>query len=67
MAVTAHWMAEENGHLELRSALVAFHRVWGKHTAKKLASIMLAVVDRAGVTTNVSPFYFFISSSRLGN
>ena len=57
MAVTAHWMAEKNGHLELRCALVAFNKVWGKHTAKNLARIMLAVTDRAGVTTNVSPFY----------
>ena len=46
MAVTAHWMAENDGHLELKSALINFQRVWGKHSAKKLANIMLRVLDR---------------------
>ena len=54
MAVTAHWMAENDGHLELKSALIAFQRVWGKHSAKNLANIMLRVLDRAGTTNKVS-------------
>jgi hypothetical protein len=67
MAVTAHWLAEKNGHLELRSALVAFHRVWGKHTAKNLANILLLVLDRAGVTIKVSSVFTFpFSPSQLG-
>ena len=57
MAVTAHWMADKSGHLELQSALIAFHRVWGRHTAKNLANIMLRVLDRAGVTTDVSSLF----------
>ena len=57
MAMTAHWMAEINSHLKLQSALVAFQRVWGKHTAKNLANIMLCVLDHAVVTTNVSSLF----------
>ena len=57
MAMTAHWMAEINSHLKFRSALVAFHRVWGKHTAKNLANIMLHVLDRTGFTTDVSSLF----------
>ena len=63
MAVTAHWMAKKNSHLELKSALIAFQRVWGKHSAKNLASIMLRVLDRAGTTNNVSLMYIFYSIS----
>jgi hypothetical protein len=59
MAVTGHWMAEKNGHLELKSALIAFQRVWGKHTAANLARIMLGVLDRAGTTTNVSYSFYY--------
>jgi hypothetical protein len=61
MAVTAHWMAKKNGNLELKSALIAFQRVWGKHTAANLARILLGVLDRSGTTTNVSySFYYFL-------
>jgi hypothetical protein len=61
MAVTAHWMAQTNGHLELKCALIAFQRVWGKHTATNLARILLSVFDRAGTTTNVSSLLLFYS------
>ena len=54
MAVTAHWMAKTNGQIELKAALIAFQRVWGKHTAKNLASILLHILDCAGTTNNVS-------------
>ena len=60
MAVTAHWMAEKNGHLELKSALLAFQKVWGSHTAKNLASVMLRILDRAGTTTNVSSLFIIL-------
>jgi hypothetical protein len=62
MAVTAHWMAQDNGHLELKCALIAFQRVWGKHTASNLARILLGVLDRAGTTTNVSSLFIILFS-----
>ena len=76
MAVTAHWMAENDGHLELKSALIAFQRVWGKHSAKNLANIMLRVLDRAGTTNKVSisasvflthsfVFFFFFKTGHI--
>jgi hypothetical protein len=61
MAVTAHWIAiDMAGHLSLKCALIAFHKVWGKHNASNLATVMLNVMDRAGTTTKVSSFYSFI-------
>jgi hypothetical protein len=61
LAMTAHWMCKDNaGHLQLRSALVAFHRVWGPHTAKNLSSVILWLLDRAEVTANISLLFFFV-------
>ena len=60
IAITAHWMGkDESGHLELKNALIAFQRVWGKHTASNLARLVLQLLDRAGTTTNVSPCLVF--------
>lgn len=55
IAITAHWIAkDESGHLQLKNALIAFQRVWGKHTSSNLARLVLQLLDRAGTTTNVS-------------
>ena len=62
MAVTAHWMANKNGHLKLKCALIAFQRVWGKHTTKNLARILLGVLDHAGTTTDVSSLFIILFS-----
>lgn len=60
IAITAHWMGnDESGHLTLKNALIAFQRVWGKHTASNLARIVLQLLDRAGTTTNVRPSLIF--------
>ena len=53
MAITAHYLLEDNGKLLLRSGLIAFHHIPGKHDAKTLAQHFVALTDRAGITTNV--------------
>jgi hypothetical protein len=61
MAVTAHWIdtALTNGPrgpqyvLELRSELIAFHLLPGRHTAEHLARAFLASLDRVHVIHKV--------------
>jgi hypothetical protein len=55
LCLTAHWMArnKRTGALELQCALIAFHHVTGRHDGVNLARIMIALLDRAGVTTKV--------------
>ena len=65
LAITAHWMCQDKGgNICLTSALIAFHRVWGKHTAKNLSKIMLDLFDRTQSTNKASwsfnIFYCFI-------
>ena len=42
--------------MELRTALVAFHHVTGKHDGVNLAGIVLCLLDRAGITALVGWF-----------
>ena len=55
MCITAHWLARNRrtGELELKCALIAFHNVTGPHDGVNLSKIMLALLDRAGVTERV--------------
>jgi hypothetical protein len=54
-AITAHWLYEnEAGNIKLRSRLIAFHRFWGRHTAKNMVEVTLKLLDRAGTIANVS-------------
>jgi hypothetical protein len=55
LAMTAHWIAETEGALtlELKSALIAFHRMRENHTGNKLAKTVMYLLDRAGVTVKV--------------
>ncbi|KAF9230026.1 hypothetical protein BU15DRAFT_57676, partial [Melanogaster broomeanus] len=55
LALTAHWIAgdEKTGGLELKSALIGFHRVRGNHTGLVLARAILYLLDRAEVTMKV--------------
>jgi hypothetical protein len=56
-AVTAHWLYEDGaGNFKLGSRLIAFHRFWGRHTAKNMADVTLKLLDRAGTTTKVGVF-----------
>ena len=44
---------KRTGALELKCALIAFHNVTGRHDGVNLARIVLALLDRAGVTSKV--------------
>lgn len=55
LAMTAHWIARYNNSLQFKSSLIAFHRVWGKHSGKNLAKIVFDMLERVGVTSKVFP------------
>lgn len=62
LAVTAHWIQTtpvQTPHgvqyeLTLRSSLVAFHQVPGRHTGEHLSQAFLHVLDCIGITEKVS-------------
>ena len=59
MAVTAHWIEAvvEKGSqktLWLRSDLVGFHKLPGRHTGEHLAHCFLFITDRLKITEKVS-------------
>jgi len=55
LAVTAHWVAvvEGTSALQLKSALITFHRLRQGHTGKELVKTMMYLLDRAGITLNM--------------
>jgi hypothetical protein len=55
MAITAHWIAVIPGttSLELKTALIAFHQLYGDHDGESLATVVLHLLDRAGITVKV--------------
>jgi hypothetical protein len=57
-AITAHWASRDasDGSIKIKARLIAFHRVFGRHTGEKLAKLCLDLLDRAGTTANVSFF-----------
>jgi hypothetical protein len=54
--MTAHWISKPEGSssLQLKGALIAFHRLRGRHDGKTLAKTVVELLDRAGVTVKVS-------------
>ena len=59
LAITAHWIAKDGtSPLQMKTALIAFHRIHGSHDGKSLASTVLALLDRAEVTVKV---YFLLN------
>jgi hypothetical protein len=58
MCITAHWIAREliTNSLVLKAALIAFHCLRGSHDGKALAEATIQLLDRAGITANVSAF-----------
>jgi hypothetical protein len=40
--------------LQFKSALIAFHHLNGRHTGELLATTLISLLDRAGVTAKVS-------------
>jgi hypothetical protein len=55
LAMTAHWVAKVEGGtgLQLKTALIAFHRLEGRHDGKTLAEVVLQLLDRAQITVKV--------------
>ena len=55
LAVTVHWISQglSNQHLTLKSALIGFQRVDGKHSGANLATHILSSLDRADITLKV--------------
>ncbi len=59
MAVTAHYIEVKNvvdsrAVIQLRSRLVGFHRVPGRHTGEHLAQGFIYILDRLGMSRKVS-------------
>jgi hypothetical protein len=67
MAVMAHWLEAtliqtDKGpryKLKLRTDLVGFHRVPGRHTGEHLAQAFMVIMDRLGAALKVSIQYLF--------
>jgi hypothetical protein len=58
LAITAHWIAKLKGTtvLHLKTALIAFHRLYGGHDGKSIAQIVLCLLDRAKITVKVNTY-----------
>lgn len=57
MAITAHYMVhDENGRLALRSSLLAFRIIDGKHDGKNLGRIMFEILKEADLLGQVRVF-----------
>lgn len=58
MAVTAHWIqatttANGSRKLRLRSDLVGFYKIPGRHNGKHLANCFIRITDRLKITDKV--------------
>src|SRR5713226_4581775 len=55
LAMMAHWVAKVKGTtaLQLKTALIAFHRLGGRHDGKTLAETVMKLLDRAQITVKV--------------
>ncbi|KAF5358776.1 hypothetical protein D9758_008518 [Tetrapyrgos nigripes] len=49
MAITAHYIIREHGHLILKSCLIAFRHVQGSHDGESMATHFLGVLDEYGI------------------
>jgi hypothetical protein len=54
-AITAHWAYRDDvdGSIKIKARLIAFHRIFGRHTGQKMAKLCIDLLDRAGTTANV--------------
>jgi len=61
LAVTAHWVVSVKGTsvLQLKTALIAFHRLCQNHTGKSMARTVMHLLDRADVTVKVRRLYSY--------
>ena len=65
MAITAHWIqvVSQEGEmkkLQLRTDLIGFHKLPGRHTGEHLAQCFVFITDRLGITSKVSDFNYCI-------
>ena len=70
MAVTAHWIqmvAEEESvkKLQLRTDLIVFHKLPGRHTGEHLAQCFLFITDCLEITSKVSDFITLLFKHNL--
>ena len=70
MAVTAHWIqstkAEDGSeNLVLRSDLIGFHKIPGRHTGVHLAYCFVYILERMGVEKKV--FLYILIFESLSN
>lgn len=62
LAVTAHWIEafeETSTHskkIRLRSDLIGFHHIPGRHSGEHLAHCFLYILDRINITSKVCSF-----------
>jgi hypothetical protein len=53
LCLTAHWLAygrkDTQEDLQLRSAVIAFHRFTGRHTGENMGRTILQLLARAGI------------------
>jgi hypothetical protein len=58
-AITAHWAYHDtDGSIKIQACLIAFHRIFGRHTGEKMAQLCIDLLDRAGTTSNVRSFLY---------
>ncbi|KAF5358783.1 hypothetical protein D9758_008530 [Tetrapyrgos nigripes] len=53
MAVTAHYMIQKDGHLVMKSRLVAFRHVEGSHDGLNMATYFFTVLKELGITNRI--------------
>jgi hypothetical protein len=74
MAVTAHWMQSitvdsVSGYhqkIVLRTDLIGFHRIPGRHTGEHLAQCFLYILDRIDIAEKVSHSICFLRHNLIG-
>lgn len=66
LAITAHWAYRDDtdGSIKIKARLIAFHKMFGRHTGERMAQLCIDLLDRAGITANVR---FFLKFSNLFN
>ena len=61
LAITVHWIAmiPRTTALELKAALITFHRLHGDHDGESLVEVVLQLLNRAGITGKVRYLFFY--------
>lgn len=69
ICITVHWVAynsqlgDGHGPLVLKSSLLAFHPLHGKHSGKAIANVVYSLLKRANITGHVCAASALIPSS----